>query len=101
MKAFRVDRFGITEVDMPDDFDDTAVFGWDWDWDCVRLGNGHDAWVRDDALFQPGLALATFGEHANVPLPAYVLGADGERTVAATISLDDLSAQVSMQDGYR
>lgn len=99
MKAFKVDRFGITEVDMPDDFVRSAVFGWDWD--CVRLENGHDAWVRDDALFQPGLALATFGERANVPLPAYVLGVDGERTVAATISLDDLSAQVSMQDSYR
>lgn len=81
---------------MLDDFVRASDFGWD----CVRLGNGHDAWVRDDAL-QPGLALATFGGRANVPLPAYVLGADGERTVAATISLDDLSAQVSMQDSYR
>ena len=93
MKAFKVDMDGVTEFEMPDDFDDWAVFGWDWD--CVGLENGHDAWVRDDALFQPSLSVATLGARPNVPLPAYVLGADGECTVAATMTLDEVRALVT------
>lgn len=93
MKAFKVDMGGVEEIDMPEDFITAETA--DWDWDCVRLDNGHDAWVRDDALFQPSLSTATFGARPNVPLPAYVMGTDGERTVAATMTLDEVGALVS------
>lgn len=93
MKAFKVDMEGVEEIDMPEDFDIADAAGWDWD--CVRLDGGHDAWVRDDALLQPQLSVATFGDCPNVPLPAYVMGVDGERTVTATMSLGQVEALVT------
>lgn len=96
MRALRIDMHGVAEVDIPEDF----VSMTDFDWDCVQIGSGHEAWVRDDALFQPQVLLAHLGERANVPLPAYVLRAEGERTVAATMSLDDLRGHVWLQAGY-
>lgn len=93
MKAIKVDMDGVEEIEMPDDFVLSETVGWDWD--CVRLDNGHDAWVRDDALFQPTLSVATFGDRPNVPLPAFIMGADGERTVGATMTVDEASALVS------
>lgn len=97
MKAFKVDMDGVTEVDMPDDF----VIASDFDWDIVRLGKDHGAWVRDDALSQPALAVATVCDTPNVPLPAYVLGIVGGRRVNATMSLDELDAQVSQRRRVR
>lgn len=99
MKAFKVDMDGVEEVDMPEGFVCSTAF--DWDWDCVRLGDGHVAWVRDDALFQPDVSVATIGEGRDVPLPAYVLGVHGERTVAATMSLDSLSGRISRRRRIR
>lgn len=96
MKAFRIDRDGVAEVDIPEDFDRLT----DFDWDCVQIGSGHEAWVRDDALFQAQVLLACLGDRANVPLPAYVLRAEGENTVAATMSLDELRGQVRLQASY-
>lgn len=91
MRALRVDVDGIAEVEVPEDFLELS----DFDWDCIGLDNGHDAWVRDDALFRPRVNVARIGARSRVPLPAYVLGVDGERTVGATMALDDLKAEVT------
>ncbi len=37
-----------------------------------------------------GVFLARVGPHAQVPLPAIILGADGERSVDATLDWEDL-----------
>jgi len=93
VKAFKVDMDRVDEIDMPEDFVTAETA--EWNRDCVRLDNGHGAWLRDEALFQRHLAVATFGDPPNVPLPAYVTGAAGEKTVAAMMSLEEVEALVT------
>lgn len=65
----------------------------DIEWDAVDIGGGHDAWVNDEAMFSP---LTTFCSIAGrrLPLPAYVAAADGERTVSATMTVQELEALI-------
>lgn len=93
MRAIFVDGDGFEEIDVFEDFPRRSSH----DWDCFDLGEDHVVWVLDDGLFRPGVVLATFGDRPNIPLPAYILGRDGERTVGATISVADLRGQASLQ----
>lgn len=86
MRALRVNR------DMTIDEIDTDPEEWmaDHDWDAERIDPMHDAWVLDDALFAPGLVVATIGDKPNMPLPAYITGHSGESMAAATITVEQL-----------
>lgn len=93
MRGLRIDGGGIAEVhgDLEELLDERI------EWDAFDLGGGHDVWVHDQGLFEPGVLLATIGDRAHVPLPALVLGLDGERTVGATIGIDDLARLVRLE----
>lgn len=93
MRAIFVDGDGFEEIDVFEDFPKRSRY----DWDCFRLNDDHVVWVLDDGLFRPNVVLATFGDRPNIPLPAYILGLEGERTVGATMSIDDLRSQAKLQ----
>lgn len=91
MRVLRIDRdLTVTEIDQP-------MEDWmgDKDWDSARIDSAHEAWVEDDGLFQPGVVCVTLGEGKNIPLPAYVAGFAGERSVDATITVDQLRAMIT------
>jgi len=90
MRILRIDvDMTVTEIDVEKD---------DWmtkdiDWDVVRIDEEHDAWVDDAGLLR---ADGRYGIVAGrrIPLPAYVAGVDGERTVGATIEVNALRAMI-------
>jgi hypothetical protein len=70
---------------------DAEAFDWldqEVDWDCVTISPGVDIWTRDDGL-ETADTVAVIAGH-RLPLPAFVTGADGERTVASTLSLEQV-----------
>lgn len=71
-----------------DEIDEDAFewLGEDVEWDSVELPDGHDLWVRDDGLFEADCVAMVAGRP--LPLPAFIAGADGERTVAATMTVE-------------
>lgn len=91
MRAFRIDMIGVTEIDVPDDFLEQS----DLCWDCFAVDAAHDVWVDDMGLNGPEPDLARIGSNGAVPLPAYVFGSAGERTVSASMSIEDVEALVS------
>lgn len=82
---------GVTEIEIPDDFIEKSGLCWD----CFPLDSAHDVWVDDEGLFAPKPELARIGSNGVVPLPAYVLGSVGDRTVSASMSIEDVEARVS------
>ena len=91
MRAIRIDVDGVTEIDLADDFIETS----DIDGDCFRLNDNHDVWGDDEGLFADHPDLAHVGPNRDTPLPAYVLGAVGERTVDATMTVEHARTLVS------
>ena len=90
MRVIRIRADYVEELDLDkDDF-----FSSTYSWDCIELERGHDMWVDDEALFRFDTVVATVNGRPNVPLPAYVFGAEGERTVAATLDLDRVRSLV-------
>lgn len=86
MRVLLVERdLTITELET-----DPAEWRGDDDWDAAKVDNAHYAWVKDDALFVPGVVVADIGEAKRMPLPAYVTGFEGERTIDARLSVDEL-----------
>ena len=79
----------VTEHEL--DIDDWMTK--DISWDTVDIGGGHDAWVDDEGMFSPTTTFCTVAGR-RVTLPAYVAGADGERTVDARISVEELEALI-------
>jgi hypothetical protein len=86
VKALKIDLSGVSEINAHED----EILAEDVCWSCVSLDSEHDLWIDDDGIFRPGVVFATIGRHAHIPLPAYVCGADGERTTDARLSLEDL-----------
>ena len=91
MRVLRIERdLTITEHEMETEDWMTS----DISWDAKEIGVGHDVWVDDEGLFSPISTIATVGGQ-KVPLPAYVLGCNGERTVGATMSIRALQAMIA------
>jgi hypothetical protein len=87
MKGWRLRSWGVQELDA----DESEILRDDIEWTCLHLDAKHDIWVDDDALSTPGgVFVARVGQHGRVPLPAIVLGVDGERSVDATIDENEL-----------
>lgn len=63
--------------------------------DMVSFDDANDIVVDDEGLFNPLLVTATIGNLRRLPLPAYVVGADGEETVDTTLEVDDVRKAVS------
>lgn len=83
MRTLKIDVDGITELDLEEDEIHTP----DTTWDCVELDDGHDIWVDDFGLFRSPGRVAALGDR-RIPMPGYVLGAQGENSVAATIDIE-------------
>lgn len=90
MKAFRIDTNGVTEIEG----EETDILTRDIHWDCVTLDDTHDVWVNDEGLLGYKPLLARIGTRDRLPLPAYILGADGEDCVDATLTLREVRALV-------
>lgn len=90
MRAFKIDESGVTEIDA----ELGEILNPDLCWDCVSLANGHDVWVDDEGLFKDPVVIATIDDRHRVPLPAFVLSHQDERSVAATLSLAEMRALV-------
>lgn len=92
MKAFRIDVDGVTEVDE----ELAQILTKDVAWDCATFDDEHDTWVHDEGLSRKGLRFADIGARCNLPLPAYVLGVDGERSVAAKHDIETVRKRVQI-----
>jgi hypothetical protein len=87
MRAIRINPDRTVEEIDEDAFD---WMGDEVEWDCVTLPDGHDIWVRDDGLFEAECVAMVAGRA--LPLPAFIAGSDGERTTAATMTVDEARA---------
>ncbi|WCP14064.1 hypothetical protein sphantq_02506 [Sphingobium sp. AntQ-1] len=94
MKAYKIDEFGVKEVDADPD----ALLDGEVTWDCVSVDEQHDIWVDDFGLSNPDAYFADIGDRPNIPLPVYVFGAQGENTVAATLDLDAVIAMTRLHE---
>ena len=87
MKGWKLHGWGVQELDD----DESRILSAEKDWTRLDLDENHDLWVDDNALLAPGgVFLARVGHHAQVPLPAVILGSEGERSVDATLDWKDL-----------
>ena len=91
MKACRIDLEGVVELDA----EEHEILDPNRCWDCASLDAAHDVWVGDGSLFT-AFATATIGNRTGLPLPAYVLGVDGENTVGATLDIDTVRAMTTV-----
>jgi len=91
MRVLRIDRdLTVTEIDQP-----SQDWMGDKDWDTSQIDATHEIWVEDDALFEPGAVFVAIGNAKNIPLPAYVAGFSGERSVDATMTVELLRAMIT------
>ncbi len=85
MKAYRINvNMTVDEIDVP-------VESWMTDdvvWGMLGFDDVNDIYYDDEGMFVPGVVLASIGRHPRVPLPAYVVGSDGEDIAPPTIPID-------------
>ncbi|MBM3929053.1 MAG: hypothetical protein FJ335_11450 [Sphingomonadales bacterium] len=91
MKGFWIDERGVSEIDVDPDWTARSSITWD----AVPLGDGHTVWVDDMGLFRPNPLIATIGTQ-RLPLPALVLGREGERSADVTMGMEQLCAAVTL-----
>lgn len=89
MKAIKIDRSGAIGLT---DWDFTDPLGGNGDYDAISLGRDHSIYVDDEALFRDTLVVTSFPDCPNLPLPAVIVGRDGERDADATLSVEDVAA---------
>lgn len=84
MRVIKIDTMGATEIDMDFDafMDDSGI-----SWDCRSIDDDNDVWVDDEGLLAPNVKVARVGAAGRVPLPAYVVGVDGEACCDTSLSL--------------
>lgn len=84
MRVIKIDIMEATEIDMDFDafMDDSGI-----SWDCHSLDDDNDVWVDDEGLLASGVSVARIGRAGRVPLPAYVVGLDGEACTDTSLSL--------------
>ncbi len=66
-------------------------------WDCSSLDDRHDIWVEDGSLFT-STHFARIGSRRNIPLPAMILGVNGENRADASIPLEDMLGMVALEE---
>jgi hypothetical protein len=85
MKAYRINTdLTVDEIDVP-------VEEWmtkEIVWAMLGFDAVNDIYYDDFGLFMPGVITASIGRHPRVPLPAYVVGSDGEDIAPPTIPVD-------------
>lgn len=92
MKAIRIDRTGAVELvegAFEELCDDSVT------WDGITVERNHSIYFDDFGLFAPDAVVAKIGVYPNVPLPAIVLGLDGENDVDVRLTVDEVAAMVS------
>ena len=91
MKALIINRdLSVTEHEgPPDSWMDAEI-----DWDHVELDNDHVIYFDDNAMEDANVIFAEVGKHPKIPLPAYVVGKDGEKTGEPKLSGQELEALV-------
>lgn len=92
MRVIKIDAMGATEIDMDFDAftDDSGI-----SWDCHSLDDDNDIWVDDEGLLAPGAGVARIGQAGRVPLPAFVVGIDGEACMDTILSLATVEAMTT------
>jgi hypothetical protein len=65
------------------------------DWDAVDLNDQNVIYFDDNAMEDADVIFARVSQHPKIPLPAYVVGKDGEKTGEPTISATELEAHIS------
>jgi len=91
VRAIKIDLDGeasVVHVSLDAWFDGSPI-------DMVTFDDENDIVVDDFGLFNAVLVTATIGNLRRLPLPAYVVGADGEDTVDTTLDVADVQRAVS------
>ncbi|MBB3349276.1 hypothetical protein [Sphingomonas sp. BK069] len=87
MVAYRIDKdLTISRVD--DHRAEMKACGWAWD--CLDYDDTNDVWCNDWGLTEPDLVFAWIGRARRVPLPAYILGVDGEDSCDPHLAIEDV-----------
>lgn len=89
MKMIMVSWQGIEEVNVkPSEFFRYKSL------DCISLEDGIDAWVHDDALLSESIDTVSIGTRQDIPLPAYLFGSEGEKTIDCPLGIDTVRGMV-------
>ncbi len=91
MRVLKIEK-DLTAVEI--DLDEEDLMDDERIWDTTDLDSSHDIWFDDEGMSDPGVVYATIGDK-RVPLPAYIIGNEGEKSVDATIGLDELLTLIS------
>lgn len=91
MRVLKIEK-DLTAVEI--DLDEEDLMDENIIWDTTDLNASHDIWFNDEGMSDPGVVYAMIGDK-KVPLPAYVIGIAGEKSVDATIGLDELKELIS------
>lgn len=89
----RILRIEVDRTVLEKDEDEIDWMDGDGDWDAISIDKRHDAWVDDQAMFSRFTTFCMIGGQ-RIPLPAIIAGADGERTVDATMTVEELEALI-------
>lgn len=92
MKAIKIDRSGAVELveGTFEELCDESVT-----WDGITLERNHSIYFDDFGLSASDAMVAKISVYPNVPLPAIVLGLDGENDVDVRFTVDEVAAMVS------
>ncbi len=92
MKAIRIDRTGAVELVKGafEELCDKSVT-----WDGITLERIHSIYFDESGLFVSDAVVAKIGAYPNVPLPAIVLGLDGEKDVDVRLTVEEVAAMVT------
>jgi hypothetical protein len=90
VRAIKIDVDGeasIVQISPRNCFDGSPI-------DMVTFDDANDIVVDDEGLFQLFLVTATIGNLRRLPLPAYIVGADGEEAVDTKLDVEDVRKAV-------
>lgn len=92
MKAIRIDRSGAVELveGVFEELCENSV-----SWDGITIDRTHSIYFDDFGPFAPDAVVARIGIYPNVPLPAIILGLDGEKDVDVRLTVEEVAAMVT------
>ena len=91
MKALIINRdLSVVEHQGPRD----SWMNPELEWDYTDLDEKNDIYFEDDAMENANVIFAEVGKHPKIPLPAYVVGRDGEKTGEPSITVQELEALI-------
>ena len=87
MKAFLINRdLSITEYEGPPS-------GWmdpELEWDVTDIDEKHDVYFQDNAMEDINVIFIRLGKNPNIPLPAFVVGRNGENIDEPNMTISNL-----------